>query len=213
MAIHVYSSDYLDSAQKNLGNMLDYAVNTCNMELEYFYNIFVNSNVSTQFAKGNPRYIAGMSGAELAREVFIITKGEEIAIPAEFYLDKSPEYWCGWSLAYYQWKSGRSFHRINQLVSISEIKNMYPTHHEADIIRFVNTMDTLYEERHIISNLEQVRKSVNISIKELSELSEVEESLLHEMKQDFKKINHIPVFKVLNLSKVFGCSIEDLLEI
>ena len=31
----------------------------------------------------------------------------------EMYQDKSPEYWSGWALAYYQWYTGKTFSKIH----------------------------------------------------------------------------------------------------
>ncbi len=50
----------------------------------------------------------------------------------EYFLDKSPEFWCGWILAYYQWRSCMSFKRIYQFITIEDLLCMYPTHHEAE---------------------------------------------------------------------------------
>ena len=35
------------------------------------------------------------------------------------FLDKSPEYWAGWSLAFYQWFSGRDFMSILEIVPLT----------------------------------------------------------------------------------------------
>lgn len=110
MMIHAYSEDYLNNAQKILGDMMDYAVNTYEFSPNQFYEMFLVSDVSMQFQTGNPTYVAGKTGCELVKEVI---RKSGLLIPEledEMYLDKSPEYWCGWALAYYQWYTGRSFH-------------------------------------------------------------------------------------------------------
>ncbi len=48
-----------------------------------------------------------MSGAELAIRVMDVPD-DEIVAPG-YYFEKSPEYWTGWLLAYYQWMSGKTF--------------------------------------------------------------------------------------------------------
>ncbi len=134
--MHAYFEDYLPLAQKNLGHMIDYAVNTCGFEANFFYNLFLKSPISKEFATGNPKYVAGMTGCELANLVFsdagIVLNQKPI-----MYLDKSPEYWAGWAISYYQWYSAKSFSSIASIVTIDEIIYMYPTLHEADIIKFV----------------------------------------------------------------------------
>ena len=69
MEINAYSEDYVENAQKNLGNMLDYAVYSLDFDLQKFYEMFLVSNVSEQFEIGNPSYVAGKNGCELAKEV------------------------------------------------------------------------------------------------------------------------------------------------
>ena len=39
MMIHAYSEDYLNNAQKTLGDMMDYAVNTYEFSPNQFYGI------------------------------------------------------------------------------------------------------------------------------------------------------------------------------
>ena len=49
-----------------LGSMLDYAVNSCGEDLRLFYARFLSSGVAAQIERGNPRYLCGLSGVELA---------------------------------------------------------------------------------------------------------------------------------------------------
>ena len=69
MEMHAYLYDYLPTAQRIMGDMLDFAVNTCEQDIEKFYGLFLMSDVSLQFQNGNPTYIAGKTGCELAKEV------------------------------------------------------------------------------------------------------------------------------------------------
>ena len=52
MMIHAYSEDYLNNAQKILGDMMDYAVNTYEFSPNQFYEMFLVSDVSMQFQTG-----------------------------------------------------------------------------------------------------------------------------------------------------------------
>ena len=140
MTTHAYFEDYVPLAQKNLGHMLDFAVNTCNLNITEFYNFFLSSNISVEFANGNPKYVAGMSGCELVTLICL-----EAAISLEqdpvMYLDKSPEFWAGWAIAYYQWYRSKSFLEIAKVISMEEVICMYSTLHEADIMKFVSIVD------------------------------------------------------------------------
>ena len=118
MAIHAYSDDYLTSAQRILGDMLDFAVNTYDMDIDKFFEMFLVSDVSRQFETGNPTYVAGKTGCELVKEIIRDSGILMEDYPDEMYLDKSPEYWAGWALAYYQWYYGRTFSKIYRAVSM-----------------------------------------------------------------------------------------------
>ena len=70
--------------------------------IEEFYESFLASHVSCQFEKGNPQYIAGLSGIELAETVFVYQKVN--AHEVDYLPDScSDVYWAGWALAYFQW--------------------------------------------------------------------------------------------------------------
>ena len=69
MEMHAYSEDYLLTAQRILGDMLDYAVNEYEFDPDEFYKMFLVSDVSRQFQEGNPTYIAGKNGCEIVKEV------------------------------------------------------------------------------------------------------------------------------------------------
>ena len=94
MEMHAYSEDYLLTAQRILGDMLDYAVNEYEFDPDEFYKMFLVSDVSRQFQEGNPTYIAGKNGCEIVKEVIRSAGLVMEEIPDEMYLDKSPEYWA-----------------------------------------------------------------------------------------------------------------------
>lgn len=48
MEMRAYPSDYLASAQRIMGDMLDFAVNTCQMNIDEYFGLFTVSDVSTQ---------------------------------------------------------------------------------------------------------------------------------------------------------------------
>ena len=66
---HAYNELYLDDAMKNLGDMIDYAIQACGYEPDEFFSLFIASGIATQFETGNPKYVTGMSGVELAQAV------------------------------------------------------------------------------------------------------------------------------------------------
>lgn len=193
--------------------MMDYAVNSCHMDADWFFTMFISSGAARQFEKGTPRYVAGMTGGELANKVVLKITNQELTEPEEYFLDKSPEYWCGWIQAYYQWRTGRSFQKIHNIISMEDILYMYPTHHEADEEKFVDTVNQIYEKKHTKSYLQQIREVCRMSIGELAEEAGIEAGILTQMEQDYAKINETDAVVLFRLAQVLGCGMENLLEI
>ena len=93
--------------------------------------MFLVSDLAGQFAKGVPKVVSGMSGVELAMEV-VRKSGADAELPdAEAEYDRSPEYWCGWIVAFYQWYTGVSFREDVPDCIDDGNRKMYPTLHEA----------------------------------------------------------------------------------
>ena len=65
--------------------------------------------------------------------------------------DYSPKYWCGWILAYYQWYTGRGFKEIAKHISMQEIEKLYPTLHESDEKKFVDTVNRIVRKKSTYS--------------------------------------------------------------
>ena len=103
---HAYGESYLNDAMENLGEAFDYAVNACMIDIETFMGLFISSGYANLFGKGVPKVVSGLSGTELVMEV-VNKAGTFYSFPKpQVEYDYSPEYWCGWILAYYQWKTG-----------------------------------------------------------------------------------------------------------
>lgn len=213
MEMRAYPSDYLDMAQRVMGDMLDFAVNTCNMDIDEFYTLFLASDISTQLQDGNPTYLAGKTGCEIVKEVIKESGMEPVSYEDEMYLDKSPEYWAGWALAYYQWYTCRRFIKINKAVSIDKIVDMYDVYHEMDIMHFVNVVNDEWNNYYIDTNLGRLRKLAGLSQKELAMLSGVSLRQIQLFEQRQRDINHTKAIDVVKLGRVLGCKMEELLQI
>ena len=132
---------YLQDAMRNLAVMLDCGVRKYGYPIEEFYQKFLACNVSRQFAAGNPRYLVGMSGAELADSV-VEALGGTVQEKNDGTYTVGPEYWAGWALAYYQWLTCRSFAYMHKKgLGIREVLAMYYPLHEADLSRFATAAD------------------------------------------------------------------------
>ena len=136
-----YKKMYLQDAMRNLAVMLDCGVRKYGYPIEEFYQKFLACNVSRQFAAGNPRYLVGMSGAELADSV-VEALGGTVQEKNDGTYTVGPEYWAGWALAYYQWLTCRSFAYMHKKgLGIREVLAMYYPLHEADLSRFATAAD------------------------------------------------------------------------
>ena len=76
MMMPAYEETYLNDAMCAMGEMLDYAVHDCGCDGDLFFTQFLSSGVAEQFERGNPKFVGGMSGVELALEVFRRTTGQ-----------------------------------------------------------------------------------------------------------------------------------------
>lgn len=210
--IRAYDEQYLDDAMRNLGEAADYAVNACKISLQKFFDLFVATGIATQFGNGVPKIISGLSGTELVHEI-ILKAGIKQELPeVQIEYDCSPEYWCGWIIAYYQWHTCRTFKNIFQHISAKEIEKLYPTLHEAAEEKFVDVINSIIKRKNATSKLQELRKNIGYSQRELAEKSGVNLRTLQQYERKAKEINKAATATLLALSKALGCKIEDLLE-
>ena len=209
---HAYAEMYLNDAMDNLGEAFDYAVNACSLGIEEFMDLFIATGYADGFGKGNPKYVSGLSGTELVMDI-VGKSGKQLSFPKpQTEYDYSPEYWCGWILAYYQWKTGRPFKDIRDNISMLEVRKLYGTLHEAAEDRFVDTVNAIIERNNAPSKLQRQRKLCGYSQKELAEKSGVNLRTLQQYELKAKDIGKASVQTVLSLANVLGCGVEDLLE-
>ena len=210
--MNAYDKDYLFHAQKNFGYMVDFAVNTCGYDIDGFFNMFLASNVCIQFENGNPAYIAGKTGCELARLVVYEVRGTKIEEPDAMYFDKSPEYWLGWSLAYYVWLKDYKFGYVISAVTAGDMIGMYDTMHEADITKFVSALDERLKEYYTQTNLARLRTSAGLSQHDLAKRSGVNVRIIQSYEQRLRDINKAQLSTAAALAKALDCSTDDLIE-
>lgn len=135
MMTRAYDELYLKDAMRNMGIMAHFCINEYGLAPSAFEAAFQKSHVSKQIAKGNPNYLVGHSGKELA-DMVISEHG--IERPVNEYYSVTPEYWAGWVLAYYQWYTAKDFAQISaEGLSFDKILRMYYPLHEADLSKFV----------------------------------------------------------------------------
>ncbi len=208
-----YDKNYLEKARSSLGRMLDFAVYDLKFDIKEFFDRFIVSGIASAFENGDSKTIAGKSGVELAYEVMEKT-GEDVRnIKSRYTANRSEEYWTGWALAYYQWKTSLSFAEIVKYIPIDQIKSMYLPYHEMDIRHFADKMNELYNQAKPETNLKIYRKRAGLSQKQLAELADIPVRMIQHYEQRQKNINKAQTEYLVRLSKVLNCDIEDLLEL
>ena len=207
--IHAYDKNYLSKAQNNLASMLDFAVYDLEEDLSHFYLKFLQSKICSQFERGESTVIAGKSGVELALDII---GDETLASKYRPAANRTPEYWCGWALAYFQWQTNLGFKEINKYISISEILTMYSPYHEMDISQFCDKMIELYNKRKNNTNLKALRLDAGLSQSELAEISDIPVRTIQQYEQNQKNINAAKAETVVKLAKALNCTVEALME-
>ena len=210
LIMKAYSKIYLEDAMSNLAVMLDYGA-MADGDPQRFFDRFIVSGISKQFERGNPKYLVGYSGIELAKLVLKGTGADKTDIsysPS----GRSAEYWSGWALAYFQWYTGMSFKRLaSQGVDFWTLIRLYPTLHETDISKVVSTLLEIIERNdNNCSPLKRQRKIAGLTQKKLAELTGVKLRMIQAYEQNDQDISKAEVSTVLRLARCLGCSVEDL---
>ena len=211
--MRAYDESYLNDAMNALGEMLDYAVVDCGRDPDEFFDWFIVSGIAAQFERGNPKFVAGMSGAEIAREVIFRVTGNRETRPATQSLDRSPEYWAGWILAYYQWYRNLRFAAIAEGgLPPSAIIERYILH-EADVSKFVETADeVLGAQLQQPTPLARIRANRGMTQQELAHASGVSLRMIQLYEQRRNDLSKASASVVIALAHVLGCSVEDLMQ-
>ena len=200
--MYAYDEDYLPDAKEHLGTMLDFAVNTCGMDLRAFYNRFTGCSISRMFGIGHPMFVAGMSGRDMAERVLTST-GYTGAIPDYRFNGYTPEFWAGWALAQFQWYSGADFLAIDQNgLPIEKVVSLYNPLHEADISKFLDIAGKLFHAPEF--NLKAMRKAAGLTQQDLAERAGVSLRMIRAYEQGTQPIERAEHGAVERIMGVLG---------
>lgn len=210
--MHAYNEMYLDDAMQNLADMIDYAVCNLGFEPDEFFGWFITSGIASRFEKGNPKYVGGMSGYELADAVLRATNVSYEKKEPSYSNFKGKEYWAGWMLAYYQWETNQRFKdMVRNGLTLSTVLSMYILH-EADESKFVTCANEIIErnKNNRNSRLKEIRKARGFTQQQLSDASGVSLRMIQLYEQKQNDIGKAQVNIVISLAKALGCDVEDL---
>ena len=207
-----YPETLLPNARSQLADAADYAVVDLGVPIDEFFSLFAASDWARRIERGDRSTLLGISGIELARNVLAEKTGEREFKTARESLRRTKAYWTGWVLAYYQWKSNRTFREILRALPASTIEQMYGVYHEAPEERFAATADEILREKIPETRLKRVRSAYGCSQSRLSEMSGVGLRSIQMYEQRRKDINKAEAESVLRLARALGCEIEDIME-
>lgn len=141
MMTRAYIEPYLRGVMRNLGVMSYFCINEYGMSPSEFSELFPKSHVAEQISIGSPRFLAGLSGKELADMLIEMENiNTQPATGSDLY-QITPEYWAGWALAYYQWYTNKSFAQMHSDgQTFEKILRMYHPLHEADLTKVVEAL-------------------------------------------------------------------------
>lgn len=205
-----YDITYLDDAMTTLGAMLDYAVNACGEDLSLFYARFLGSGIADEFSRANPKYIAGMSGIELAAQVAARTGN---ALPKKDALIDigSPEYWTGWATAYLSWYFGMGFSTIQSRgLTVESLYDRYPVLHEADLSKTVGFATKQLQKTSGGELLKRARSNAKLTQQQLSDITGVPVTAIRSYEQNQRSLKSAGTEHVLSICRALGCRVEDI---
>lgn len=209
--MRAYDESYLNDAMETLGEALDYAVADCGQDADEFFAWFIASGVADRFGGGNPKFVAGMSGVELAREVQFRVVGKRNETTPTQPLDRTPAYWTGWFLAYYQWYRAVRFEDMARCGLVpSALEERYVLH-EADVTRAVAFADRLMEQSAAPTRLAALRHERGLTQQQLAEAADVSLRMVQLYEQRQNDLGRAHAAVVLRLARAIGCTVEDLL--
>ena len=210
--MNAYHEIHLRSAMTNLANMFDFAINDFGLGRDDFVPMFLSSATCRRLENAEPKFLMGMCGEELAMRVIEETTGVTPVGEIEERYYRTPDFWCGWVICYYQWLRNISYRELFDIMPYEEILGLYSALHEADISRFADIMDSRRDLLVQETNLKRIRTAYGCSQSELARRSGVSLRSIQMYEQRNKDINKGQSAAIMSLSRVLGCRMEELLE-
>lgn len=212
--IHAYSELYLEEMQEDMGLVFDLAVNVLHYDINKFNEIFINSTIAKKIEYGDSSVLAGKSGVEMLYDV-LDERGDKYRDIQQEDIDiwsRSPQYWVGWILCYYQWYTAISFLEIYKTVTAKDIEDMYMPYHEMDESQFVDEINRRRSDIRAMTYLKYFRQKAGYTQQQLADLTDVPVKTIRQYEQGQKNINKASAETVIKFSRVLCCQPFDLLE-
>ena len=202
--IHAYNEFYLNSVIHNDAAVSDMGINAELQDADEFAGLFAKSNVASGIEAASPDMLVGKSATEL---LSLIMKRdlEYTNVP----INRTPEYWAGWVLAYAQWYMNKRFEELLSVIPFSRLVSLYHPYHEADEMKVVDKITELFPKETALKRMRQKRK---LSQGQLAQLSGVKLRSIQAYEQGDNDIGKAQGETLYLLAKALDCSIEELLK-
>ena len=181
----------------------------CGYDPDGFWKMFIHSGLSRKFEIGDVSVVAGKSGPEIAYMVLHDVDHRRNLPNPTWREDRSDLYWSGWILAYFQWHENLTFMGLWNSISIRMLPKMYPTLHEADITKAVDTMAGMLKpvSKRSVKSLRLIR---GLTQQELADRAHMSVSQLQRIEYGERKIENLSLKTAIALSKALGVGVEEL---
>ena len=209
-----YDAEILEWAMRNMGEMVEYWVEGCNGDPTRLFQILQISGIAKEWERGNTVFILGRSGTELCQLAC-----ERMGIKRDVWprrlvrYEASYNYWMGWILAYFQWRSGLSFQEILEDIPFDQFERYYPTLHTVSEERCAEEFLEYIHSKRQVRRLQMYRKLLGLSQRELAETSGVNIRTIQQYETGAKDINKASVQNVVAMARALHCDVEDLMEL
>lgn len=202
--IPAYSESLLEDAMTSLAIAFDYSVHHLDVNAEHFVGMFMTTGYANRFGRGDSSIISGLSGIEMACRVL----GKEPVVP-DTPTTPGEDYWCGWILAYYQWRTGLPFSTIIKQLPLKNLRGLYPKLHQTSEERASQELDSIIIPG--IPGLKELRILCSYTQKKLSEASGVNLRTLQQYESGARDLSEASGTTLLKLSRALCCRMEDLI--
>lgn len=202
---------YLEDARQALGDLFDIAVNACGLHGQEAADAFIASGIARQFERHNPVFIAGKSGSDLVQLMLPYAGRSELLAGAERF-ERTPDWWVGWALAYFQFVRGGAYRDVLDRVPYDEVRAMYHPLHEAPESKFVDVLEGLLRERRGPTKLKIQREAAGLSQSQLAAAAGVGLRSIQMYEQRNKSVGKAQAITLMKLAQALHCEIADLVE-
>ena len=210
---NAYPETYLDDAMRTLGEAVEWAALAHGLPPSRFLAAFVATGVADAFGVGVPKFVAGLSGSELVREVLRRCgyPNEAKKKPVAHGDGATPEFWTGWILAWYQWRTALPFRAILRFLPADELVALYTALHEASEERCWEAFEKRRRDRCGMTALAAARKAAGFTQAQLSARSGVALRSIQQWEGRSKQLARAAAASVAAVARVLGTTSESLL--